>query len=144
MINNEAITLFNELSDAKNGFATLTGSKFSYSLIRNLAILKPVLISYEEARKALLENFSKKVDGKIQFKTVKDANGQDQQQYDLENTEEFQKAFNELLLEEVDVKLFQIELYEVPANITGEQMRIIYPIIRSDEVETKIVKKGKK
>lgn len=117
MTNSEILSLVEALSKV----SSLTGSKFSYAVARNIAILNPEVIKFEEARKALLNSFSKKdKEGKAE---VKD------NQYVLEDQEGFAKEFQKLAKEEVVVSLFKIEMNELPEGISGEQTIGIYPII---------------
>ena len=143
MTNSEIVNLFNNLTEPKNNFSSLTGSKFQYALVRNMAILKPFAISCEEARKTLLDSFAKKdKEKKPILETIK-VGEIEQQQYVLEDPIKFQKEFQALLQEEVKVDLFQFDLFEVPPTITGDQMGIIYPLIKDDN-PIQPIKKGKK
>jgi hypothetical protein len=144
MTNAEIVNIFTNLTDPKNKLTELTGAKFSYALIRNSSILRPAVVAYEEARKVLLESFSKKdKEKKPVLETVK-VGEVEQQQYVLEDQVKFQKEFQALLQEEVNVNLFQISLDEVPTEITGSQMMLIYPIIKDDNPVVQPIKKVKK
>ena len=139
MTNSECVNLFTNLQDKE--LLSFSGSKFSYALIRNLNILKPLVAAYEESRKALLESFAKKdKEKKPMLETVK-VGGIDQQQYVLENPEKFQKEIQNLLLEEVAVNLYKVELSEMPKDITPVKLAGIFDIVKEEPVEQPIKKK---
>lgn len=118
MKKSEIVSLINSLSTLNN----LTGAKFSYAIARNLNLLKPEGVKFEEARKSLIESYAKKdKDGNLEIK---------EGQYIIKKQDEFQVEFAKLLEEEVEIKLFQIESNEIPSNISVQQMQGILPIIK--------------
>ena len=156
------ITLFNALSDKKLG--QLVGAKFAYAVAKNLAILQPEIdsikkaseapddfVKYDAKRVKLAEAHAKKgEDGKA----VKVRNAQGLEEFILEDTKTFEKAFealkeehkavleareaqvkeqNDLLKTESTITLYKIALADVPNTITTEQMKNISEII-SEEV----------
>jgi hypothetical protein len=140
----EIIVLYQSL----NKLGNLSGVKFAYSVNKNIHLIEPEIKSlekaleaseefkkFEEKRMALVEKFAKK-DEKGE-KVVKD------NQYEIEDHEEFNKEFeilkeenkevyetrqkqideyNELLKSESTVILHKIALSDVPTNITVAQM----------------------
>jgi len=137
----DCLNLFQALQQV----GTLTGQRFSYCVARNLSILKPEVKQFEESRQALLVSHSKKdKDGKPIILETKDKDGNiTDSKYDIADQEKLEKDFQELTQEETekDIKLFMVDIAEVPQAITVQQMNGILPIILSTEQP---IKKGKK
>ena len=130
MTNQEIKSLLKSLTKVGN----LTGVKFSYAMARNFNILMPAFKSFDQDRIALAISCSKKdKDGKSIMKAGKNEFNQDVDVFDFEDQKTFDIEFKKLLLEEKDIKLFQITLDDVPKEITAEQMTGIYEIIKNEE-----------
>lgn len=149
-----------ELYNGLNTLGGLQGVKFTYFVAKNKALLeseikdmKEVIKTseeynvYEKARIALAEEHAVKEDGKP---VVKD------NRYVMEDKEAFNKAcealklehkdaidqrkkqvedFNKFLEEEIELNLHNIQLTDVPTNITVEQMEIIEPLVKDTPSE---------
>lgn len=144
----------NELYKGLDTLGSLQGVKFAYFIAKNKALLESEIKDmkeaiktsdeynvYEKARIALAEEHAVKEDGKP---VVKDNS------YVMEDKDAFNKAwealkdkhkdaidarkkqvedFNKFLEEEIELNLHNIQLTDVPANITVEQMEIIEPLV---------------
>ena len=125
-----------QLAQSLAQLGNLTGQKFSYCVARNLNLLKPKLKEYEESRLALLESMAKKGKDKKPImenvKDQKDAQGNPVQRYVLEDEEAFSVELKKLNEEEVDVKLFMLDLKDVPQEITTTQMSGVIEIIKEE------------
>lgn len=154
MTKNENIVLFKHLQQLGN----LSGVKFSYTINKNIQLLEGEIKALEKTldmsdeykefdkkRIKLAEKYSKKDEkGKP---IIKDNN------YELENAEEFNKAFktlqienqelwdarekqvneyNELLKTESEVVLHKVNITDVPQNISVAQMNGIMSIVAED------------
>ncbi len=155
MKNKDLFELFNSLSS----LVGLEGVKFNYGVARNINILKPEVMSLQEALKTseefnkfdnerveLAKKYAKKDEtGKPVLVTV-DKNTQyvieDQKKFDkeLEELKETHKVafearekqlkdFEVLLDTENPIKLFKIKLSDVPEAIKTEQLNGIYNLI---------------
>ncbi len=120
MTKQDIVSLFNGLNNCGN----LVGQKFGYCVARNLQILKGEVEKIEDARKALIESYAKKVDGKF----VMEGNN-----YTFEDKESFEKEYQNLLKEEVAITLYYIKLEDVSKEVTAQQISGIYDIITSNE-----------
>ncbi len=114
----EIVNLLNGLFKVGN----IAGRKFGYAIARNVAILEPEIKKFNEAKEAIVKNYSKK-DKK--GNPLKDEKG-----FIIEDQEGADKEYRALLEEEVELKLFKINLEEVPENVTAEQQIGIYQIIK--------------
>lgn len=109
MTNEELLTL----SQGIKNISELKGQKFGYIIARNVKLLSPELKKFDDARIALAESYSKKLDNKPVMKD---------NQYDIENKEGFDQEYKKLLQEKVEVNLFKLDLADVPEEITSGQM----------------------
>ena len=156
MTKNDSIALFQSL----NRLGTLKGVKFAYGVSRNISLLKPEVESlekaaavseeyaeFEKARIALVEKFAKKDD---KGKFIKKSNNyeiEEGKQEELDKEFEALKAenqkvfdarlkqieeYNELLKTDSEVKLFKINLSDVPTDISVSQMYSISAIVDED------------
>lgn len=150
MKNKEILKLYTTLSKIN-----LPGVKFAYCVAKNMNILKPEVISLEEAKKPtkdFLEYDAKRVDIVKKY-AKKDEKGKfiiENQEYLLDDQDAFEEEFKalmednetilkarelqmnefyDLLEKETDIKLFKIALSDVPQGITTYQMQDIMDII---------------
>lgn len=155
MKNIEVLNLFQGLDSLKD----LSGVKFTYGVMRNREILKPIFNSIveaekikdekveklnEEIRKLAIEHAKKDEkgnaiveNGTIVLENVKDLNKKieklkEEDEESFKMREKHLEAYNEFLLEELkeEPEFFLIDLEDVPETITHEQMKIIYPLIK--------------
>jgi hypothetical protein len=132
MTKQEAVNIFISLQKLGN----LTGSKFTYAISRNVNALKDFYKKYEEDRVALCESYAKKgEDGKAMKELIDPIKKELGERYVFENEEEFQKELKKFGEEPADIKLYKIDLKDVPENITAGQMVGISELI--NEPETK-------
>ena len=148
-----------ELFNALNTVTGLSGVRFNYAIAKNIATLKPEILSLQEALKAS-EEFNKYDTERIEIAkkhAKKDENGEPikqnvgtQEQFIIEDKELFDKEFEALkeahkevyearlkqlkdfedLLEvENPVVLHKIKLSDIPEDIKTEQLAGIYPLI---------------
>ncbi len=134
----------------------LVGIKFAYGCAKNNSIIQGELEALDKAKeptKEFAEYDEKRYElAKKHAKKDKDGNPlSENNSLIMENQEEWEKIFsdfkkdyteviaqrekqveeyNKLLEEEVDVKLYQISLEDVPKEITTGQLLVIYPIIK--------------
>src|SRR3990167_4353444 len=145
----EIIQLYRNL----NTLGQLQGVKFAYSISRNLAILKPEIEALEKASsptpeflemdkeriKLVEEHAEKDEKGKPKKKGNEYVIPEDKKEdfenafeaFKLEHKELFDarekqiEEYNELLQTESEVKLYKVNLVDVPQNITVQQMHSI-------------------
>ena len=128
--------------DLLNTFEALTklgniaGVKFSYFVGRNINLLKPEVVKYNDDRKILLESCSEKDEnGKLKTKENGDAI--------LKDTEVWAEKIKELLEEEVNIDLYKININDIPDTITAGQLTGICDLIIGEPAETKTPLKAK-
>lgn len=155
MKNFEIINLYKDLVSVRG----LRGVEVSYAIIRNINKLKPLVDSINEAAKtddesvqeaekhifSLLEKYGKKgEDGKIEINNqgvvFEDAEAFDKavEEYKKVNPEglaareEHLKKYNEFLAKEneEEVDLFKVDIDKLPEDITQDQMKKIFHIIK--------------
>lgn len=150
MKNKEILKLYTTLSKIN-----LPGVKFAYCVAKNMNLLKPEVISLEEAKKPtkdFLEYDAKRVDIVKKY-AKKDEKGKfiiENQEYLLDDQDAFEEEFQalkkeneailkarelqmnefyDLLEKETDIKLFKIALSDVPQGITTYQMHDIMDLV---------------
>lgn len=155
MIKKNILMLYNALNSLNN----LSGVSFSYTVAKNIRILKPEIEALTEAEKPT-EEFTKYEEERINLAkkySKKDDEGESiikDKKFVLENKKEFDKEFKKLKEEnkevlegrekqvkeylavletESSVELQKIDLSDVPDNITTNQMNSIYDIITTDK-----------
>lgn len=146
----------------------LTGIRFVYAIVKNTNLIKPEIEAlqgaikpttefqkYDEGRIKLLEQYSKKKDGKAEKKSLEGGAFE----YILNDEKGFQKAFdkykkghqeiikareqqlkdfNELLKEDAkEIKFFKIKFEDIPKEITVRQMQGINVLIEYPELDKK-------
>ena len=143
-----------ELSKALSEI-NLPGVTFAYAVTKNKNILKPEIVALQEAEKPsddyiqydkkrveIVKKYAKK-DEKGKFIIVNN-------QYEIENLEEFEKEFEDLqekhsevlekradqlkevdnlLDKEVDITLHKVNIKDIPQSITTKQLESIFDII---------------
>jgi hypothetical protein len=152
MKNKEILKLYTTLSKIN-----LPGVKFAYCVAKNMNLLKPEVISLEEAKKPtkdFLEYDAKRVDIVKKY-AKKDEKGKfiiENQEYLIDDQDAFEEEFQalkkenflklysiarelqmnefyDLLEKETDIKLFKIALSDVPQGITTYQMHDIMDLV---------------
>jgi len=108
------------LSKALISVKDITGKKFGYFVARNINLINPEIEKAESDRQALLQSYGKKEDGKLVIEN---------ENVILEDQEGFNQEYEKLMEEEVEIKLFNISLKEVPELITAGQLSGIYLLI---------------
>ncbi len=147
----DLVNLFQALHQVKE----LKGIKFAYGALRNINIIKPEIealqkagepsldfIEYEKKRIELAKKFAKKddkeepviEDGKyvLEDKETFDKEWEKlKKEYEEEiGKREWQiKQYNDLLLEDSDIKLHKIKMADVPQDISGKLLEGIFAII---------------
>lgn len=147
-----------QLYQALNRLGNLSGVKFAYAVSRNIHLIEPEIKSIEKALEAS-DEFKKFEDKRMELVNKfgkKDDKGKPlvkDNEYEMDNKEEFEKEFetlkeenkevyearqkqieeyNELLKSESTVVLHKIQLSDVPQNITVTQMNSISSLISED------------
>lgn len=83
--------------------------KPSYWLARIANKIDPEIIAFEKARMGLVRKYAKKdLKGNPIF--LKDENGKPVNEYNIPNLEEFQKEYDELSAQEIDINIDPIKL----------------------------------
>ena len=128
MTNLEIYSLLVALQQVGN----LSGAKFSYAVARNINLLSPKIKEYEANRIALLESMVKKgKDKKPIMEDIKDQPGQ--KKYVLEDETLFNTELKKLQEEDAgDVKLFMLNVADLPQAITAQQTTGIISIIKDE------------
>ena len=128
MTNLEIYSLLVALQQVGN----LSGAKFSYAVARNINLLSPKIKEYEANRIALLESMAKKgKDKKPIMEDIKDQPGQ--KKYVLEDETLFNTELKKLQEEDAgDVKLFMLNVADLPQAITAQQTTGIISIIKDE------------
>jgi hypothetical protein len=153
MKNQEILSLYENLHQLN-----LKGVKFSYSVSKNIALLKPEIESLQKAVEQS-EDFKKFEQERIELakKYAKENDSgepvEENGKFILEDKEAFKKdfadlkeknkgvieareaqikEFNELLEKENDIKFHKISIKDVPEDITTVQMNQIYSLISEE------------
>jgi hypothetical protein len=153
MKNQEILSLYENLHQLN-----LKGVKFSYSVAKNIALLKPEIESLQKVVEQS-EDFKKFEQERIELAkkyAKKNESGEpieEKGQYILEDKEAFKKEFddlkeknkevieareaqikefNELLEKENDIKFHKISIKDVPEDIATVQMNQIYSLISEE------------
>jgi pyruvate/2-oxoacid:ferredoxin oxidoreductase beta subunit len=152
----EIINLYQSL----NKLGNLTGVKFAYAISRNISLIEPEIKSIEKSLEQTedFKSFEVKRIELVKKFAKKDEKGESviiNNQYELENEEEFNKEFellkeenkevwgarqkqvdeyNELLKSESTVTLHKINLVDVPQNISVAQLHSISLLLNEEGV----------
>ena len=145
-----------KLLQGLNQISNYPGTKFAYCVAKNMNIIKPELESLNKAveqTKEFKEYENKRIELAIKY-AKKDSKGDPtiaNNEYVLEDKKGFDKQikelqkgydkaikerekqfeeYNKLLEEDVDIKLYQIELDNLPKEITPQQMSAILSIVK--------------
>ncbi len=146
----DLVNLFQTLHQAKE----LKGIKFAYSVVKNINIIKPEIealqkagepslgfTEYEKKRIELAKKFAKKdkgepvIDGNSYVLEDKNKFDKEWEKLKKEYSEELGKRewqikqYNDLLLEDSDIKLHKIKIADVPQDISGKLLEGIFAVV---------------
>ena len=146
MKRSEIIALYNALSNPE--FGKLKGTKFNYAMSKNTRLLKNEVQSIQEAEDKEFGEFENERIELVKECAKKDEKGNpviENNQYQIENVEDFQtkfealqekheykakrEAFDKFMAEEVEVDLHTILLDNLPEEITKAQSDSIFDLI---------------
>ena len=125
-----------DIAESLEKVGQLKGEKFVYCIARNNNILRPIVKKYIEDRKVLQESFAKKDEkGEPILLDDKGNFGRPTKKYDIEDMKTFNKKLEELLKEEVEVKLYRIPQDILPADITSEQLTGLMELVDDNPIK---------
>ncbi len=153
MTKQEVIGLYKALNQLGN----LKGVKFSYGVAKNLAIIKPEIeslekastpteeyMNFEKVRISMVEQFAKKDEKGVAVQENNVYIIEDGKQEEMESAFEALKSehkevfdgrqkqieeYSELLNSESTISLYKVNLADIPADISVQQMNSIMPIV---------------